>query len=98
MDLLGRSPFQIIEDIDITEQTAPNMDILDRATKEVMIPVASAADRFFHSQHPFILKIIKWWYRKKIEKAEKKYLQGKRAGKDFAEYKTYRLFVCRKTK
>jgi len=98
MDLLGRSPFQIIEDIDITEQTAPNMDILDRATKEVMIPVASAVDRFFQSRNPFILKLIKWKYRKKIEKAEKKYLQGKRAGKDFAESKTYRLFVCRKTK
>jgi 2-polyprenyl-3-methyl-5-hydroxy-6-metoxy-1,4-benzoquinol methylase len=98
MDLLSRSPFQIIEDIDITEQTAPNMDILDRATKQVMIPVANAAERFFHSQHPFVLKLIKWKYRKKIEKAEKKYLQGKRAGKDFAESKTYRLFVCRKTK
>jgi 2-polyprenyl-3-methyl-5-hydroxy-6-metoxy-1,4-benzoquinol methylase len=98
MDLLGQSPFQIIEDIDITEQTAPNMDILDRATKEVMIPVASAVDRFFQSRNPFILKLIKWKYRKKIEKAEKKYLQGKRAGKDFAEYKTYRLFVCRKTR
>lgn len=98
MDLLGKSPFQIIEDIDITEQTAPNMDILDRATKEVMIPVANAAERFFHSRHPFVLKFIKWKYRKKIEKAEKKYLQGKRAGKDFAESKTYRLFVCRKTK
>ena len=98
MDLLGRSPFEIIEDIDITEQTAPNMDILDRATKEVMIPVVSAVERFFKSRNPFVLKLIKWKYRKKIEKAEKKYLQGKRAGKDFAESKTYRLFVCRKTR
>ncbi|MBU1260472.1 MAG: class I SAM-dependent methyltransferase [Planctomycetes bacterium] len=98
MDLLGKSPFEVIENIDITEQTAPNMDILDRATKEVMIPVVSAAERFVRSRHPFVLKLIKWRYRKKIEKAEKKYLQGKRAGKDFAESKTYRLFVCRKTK
>jgi hypothetical protein len=44
------------------------------------------------------LKLIKWKYRKKIEKAEQKYLKGNRAGKDFAEYKTYRLFVCRKAK
>ena len=98
MNLLKQSAFDIIEDIDITDQTAPNMDILDRATKEVMIPVADAAERFFKSRHPVVLKILKWKYRKKIAKVEQKYLKGKRAGKDFAEYKTYRLFVCRKTK
>ncbi|PKL46774.1 MAG: hypothetical protein CVV39_06720 [Planctomycetes bacterium HGW-Planctomycetes-1] len=97
MELLEKSPFEILENIDITEQTAPNMDILDCATKEVMIPVADAVERFFKSRNPFILKLIKWKYRKKIEKAQKKYLQGKRTGKDFAESKTYRLFVCRKT-
>jgi 2-polyprenyl-3-methyl-5-hydroxy-6-metoxy-1,4-benzoquinol methylase len=98
MNLLGQSPFKIIEDIDITAETAPNMDILDRATKEVMIPVVSAAERFFQSRNPIILKLIKWKYRKKIKKAEEKYLKGSRTGKDFAEYKTYRLFVCRKAK
>jgi SAM-dependent methyltransferase len=96
MTLLRQSPFGIIEDIDITGRTAPNLDILDRATKEVMIPVVNAAERFFQSRNPIILKLIKWKYRKKIEKAEQKYLKGKRAGKDFAEYKTYRLFLCRK--
>ena len=98
MNLLKQSAFDVIEDIDITDQTAPNMDILDRATKEVMIPVVDAAERFFRSRHPVVLKILKWRYRKKIAKAEQKYLKGKRTGKDFAEYKTYRLFVCRKTK
>ena len=98
MNLIGQSPFKIIEDIDITAETAPNLDILDRATKEVMIPVVGAAERFFQSRNPIILKLIKWKYRKKIEKAEQKYLKGNRAGKDFAEYKTYRLFVCRKAK
>jgi 2-polyprenyl-3-methyl-5-hydroxy-6-metoxy-1,4-benzoquinol methylase len=98
MDILKQSAFDIIEDIDITDQTAPNMDILDKATKEVMIPVANAAERFFRSRHPVVLKILKWRYRKKIAKTEQKYFKGKRTGKDFAEYKTYRLFVCRKTK
>ena len=98
MNLLKQSAFDIIEDIDITDQTAPNMDILDRATKEVMIPVVSAAERFFQSRNPIILKLIKWKYRKKIAKAEQKYLRSNRTGKDFAEHKTYRLFVCRKTR
>jgi len=98
MSLLKQSPFEIIEDIDITDQTAVNLDILDRATKEVMIPVVDAAERFFKSRNPVVLKILKWKYRKKIAKAEQKYLKGNRAGKDFAEYKSYRLFICRKVK
>ncbi|MGA2914781.1 MAG: methyltransferase domain-containing protein [Sedimentisphaerales bacterium] len=98
MNLIGQSAFKIIEDIDITAETAPNLDILDKATKEVMIPAVNAAERFFQSRNPIILKLIKWKYRKKIAKAEQKYLKGNRAGKDFAEFKSYRLFVCRKVK
>jgi 2-polyprenyl-3-methyl-5-hydroxy-6-metoxy-1,4-benzoquinol methylase len=98
MTLINQSPFKIIEDIDITEQTAPNIDILDRTIKEVVMPAANAVERFFQSRYPVILKILKWKYRKKIAKAEDKYIKGSRTGKDFAEYKTYRLFLCRKAK
>jgi hypothetical protein len=96
--IFEKSPFEIIEDIDITEQTAPNIDILNHVTQDVMIPVINAAERFVQSRHPIILKLIKWKYRKKIAKVEQKYLQGNRTGEDFAYYKTYRLFLCRKTK
>ena len=98
MNLMGQSPFRIIEDIDITPEMAPNIDIVDRTTREVMVPAISAVERFFQSQHPIVLKLIKWRYRKKIEKAEVKYLKGNRSGKNFAEFKTYRLFLCRKVK
>ncbi|MFA5293690.1 MAG: methyltransferase domain-containing protein [Phycisphaerae bacterium] len=96
--IMQASPFKIIEDIDITAETAPNMDIVDKAAKEVVIPIADAVDRFLQSRHPLLTKLAKWKYRKKIEKAQQKYLYGKRTGKDFAEAKTYRLFVCRKVK
>ena len=93
---MGASAFKIIEDIDLTAEMAPNMDIVDRATKEVMIPVFSAGDRFLQSRHPILLKLIKWKYREKLQKAEDKYLKGKRTGKDFMETKSYRFFLCRK--
>lgn len=96
MSILGQSPFRVIEDIDITAQTAPNLDILDKATKEVIMPVFNAGERFLQSRHPIILKLIRWKFRKKIEKTEKKYFSGKRTGKDFAQSKTYRFFVCKK--
>jgi SAM-dependent methyltransferase len=98
LDLLGKSSFKIIEDIDITAETAPNIDLVDRTTKEVIVPLAGAVERFFQSQHPIVLKLIKWKYRKKIAKVEKKYLTDEKSGKNFTQYKTYRLFVCRKVK
>ena len=98
LDLLGKSSFKIIEDIDITAETAPNIDLVDRTTKEVIVPLAGAVERFFQSQHPIVLKLIKWKYRKKIAKVEKKYLTDEKSGKNFSQYKTYRLFVCRKVK
>ncbi len=98
MGIMKNSNFKILEDIDITAETAPNMDILDRATKEVMIPIASAVDRFLMSRNPWITKLVKWKYRAKLEKAHNKYLYGKRTGKDFMETKTYRLFVCKREK
>jgi 2-polyprenyl-3-methyl-5-hydroxy-6-metoxy-1,4-benzoquinol methylase len=98
MTLLGQSPFKIIEDIDITAETAPNIDIVDRVTKDVLVPIAGAGERFLKSQHPIVLKLIRWRYKSKIDKVVKKYLIDEKTGKNFAEYKTYRLFVCRKIK
>ena len=92
LGLMEDAPFEQIEDLDITEQTAPNIDILNHVTQEVMFPVIKAAEKFFHSRHPIILKLIKWKYRKKIAKTEQKYLHSNRTGEDFAYYKTYRLF------
>lgn len=98
MGIMQNSNFKIVEDIDITAETAPNMDLYDRAMKEVMLPIAGACDRFLMSRHPWITKLVKWKYREKLRKAEQKYLYGKRAGKDFMEQKTYHLFVCKKVK
>ena len=95
-DCIVKFPFRLIENIDITEETAPNMDLYGDALQNVVRPVADVAVRFFESRYPIVTKFLKWKYRKKFEKAQKKYLEGGRSGEDFRKYKSYQLFVYQK--
>lgn len=97
-EIMARSPFRKITDIDITEQTAPNMDLMNDVMQNVVSPCSEAAYRFFDSRHPLILKIILWWYSKKIEKAKLKYFSGQRNAETFKKYKSYKLMLFRKEK
>jgi ubiquinone/menaquinone biosynthesis C-methylase UbiE len=95
-DLVAKFPFRLVENVDITEQTAPNMDLFGDTLENVINPVVDVGVRFFQSRYPIATKFLKWKYRKKIEKAHKKYLEGGRSGEDFRKYKSYQLFVYKK--
>jgi SAM-dependent methyltransferase len=94
--VISKFPFKLIENLDITEQTAPSMDLFSDALEKVVQPVVGAGVRFFESRYPIVTKLLKWKYRKKIEKTHKKYLEGGRSGEDFRKYKSYQLFVYQK--
>jgi len=95
-NLIAKSSFRLIENVDITEQTAPNMDLLDDVMESVVRPVVSAGVRFFESRNPITLKLLRWKYRKKINKAHKKYLEGRKTGKNFKKYKSYQFFLYKR--
>ncbi|MBA7651731.1 hypothetical protein ES703_59550 [subsurface metagenome] len=95
-NLIAKSSFRLIENVDITEQTAPNMDLLDDAMESVVRPVVSAGVRFLESRNPITLKLLRWKYRKKINKAHKKYLEGRKTGENFKKYKSYQLFLYKR--
>ncbi|GAH93618.1 unnamed protein product [marine sediment metagenome] len=95
-NLIAKSSFRLMENVDITEQTAPNMDLLDDVMESVVRPVVSAGVRFFESRNPITLKLLRWKYRKKINKAHKKYLEGHKTGENFKKYKSYQLFLYKR--
>jgi len=95
-NLIAKSSFRLIENVDITEQTAPNMDLLDDVMESVVRPVVNAGIRFFESRNPIMLKLLRWKYRKKINKAHKKYLEGRKTGENFKKYKSYQLFLYKR--
>jgi len=95
-DLIEKSPFRLIENLDITEQTAPNLDLLNDALENVVRPVLNDCIHLLESRHRIALKLLRWKYRKKINKLHKKYFEGGRTGKDFKKYRSYRLFLYKK--
>lgn len=94
---ISNYPFELIDDNDITGQTAPNIDIENLTFKEVIHPAVGLVDQFLTSRHPMVMKIIKWKYRTKAEKIDAKYFSGQRTGENFAKYKSYRLMVYKRT-
>ena len=95
-DLIAKSSFRLIENVDITEQTAPNMDLLDDVMERVVRPVIDGGVCFLENRNPIILKLLRWKYRRKINKAHKKYLEGRKTGENFKKYKSYQLFLYKK--
>lgn len=92
-ELIAKLPFRLIENMDITEQTAPNMDLLNDVLQNVIQPIANVGTRFFESRYPIVFKLLSWKYRKKTDKLRKKYLAGGRSGEDFKKCKSYQLFI-----
>ena len=90
---LENQPLELVEDIDITEKTAPTMKIVNDMLLAVASPARDLLSDFLHKRHPFLTRFFEWSFRKKLEKAERKYFSGQKTPEIFAKYKTYRLFV-----
>ncbi len=94
--LIEQHPFRLIENQDITDKTAPNMDLMNDILLNVVKPSIDAGIRFSKSRYPVVVKFLMWKYRKKMEKLDRKYFSGGRSGEDFKKYKTYQLLIYQK--
>jgi SAM-dependent methyltransferase len=94
-DKIAKHPLKKIKDIDITKETAPTIDILNNFSIEVFAPSWNFILKYFENNYPFITKLLKWKFKKKIEKINRKYCSGERNSKEFIKTKTYRLFLYR---
>ena len=94
--LIETSPFSLVEDIDITEQTAPNIDLLNDALEKVAKPVVESISDFLSDRYPTVFKVLSWKYQDELEKLNKKYSGGSRTGEQFRQFKSYRLLLYRK--
>ncbi len=95
--LVETSPFALVEDIDITEQTAPNIDLLNDALEKVGKPVAESITDFLADRYPTVFKLLSWKYQDELEKINKKYSGGSRTGEQFKQFKSYRLLLYKRS-
>jgi len=96
MMALEKSGLEVLEDKDITHETAPNLDIVDQMGRELLLPTFKLVGYAFGANHPWLARLLRWKYQKKIRKIKRKYLSGERNGKSFAHFKVYRLLLLRK--
>jgi 2-polyprenyl-3-methyl-5-hydroxy-6-metoxy-1,4-benzoquinol methylase len=92
---LDETPLQIVQDVDITERTAPTMDLANDVCVRLLSPLWQTVGAFLDSRYPRTMRVVRWKFRKKLDKLEQKYFRGERTGSHFAQFKTYRLFQLR---
>lgn len=94
--LVETYPFTLVEDVDITDQTAPTIDLLNDALEKVGKPVMDSIADFLADRYPTIFKLLSWKYQEELEKINRKYSGGSRTGEHFKQVKSYRLLRYRK--
>jgi SAM-dependent methyltransferase len=92
---LEKSGFNIVRDIDITDLTAPNMDVVNDLLSNFGEPMWELFQYYLQSNYPRFNRFARWRYKKKIAKIERKYFSGSRTAKTFAEDKNYRFLLLR---
>ena len=95
-DAIQSQPFNEIKNLDITEQTAPTIQILDDFLTQFGGPLKSLVNHYLESRYPKFSKIMKWKYKKRIEKLNRIYFSGELTAQEFVEQKTYRFMLYQK--
>lgn len=90
-EIVARYPLKLVEDIEITKQTAPTFTVIDRAFTEVLKPIWNEIELAARATHPRWSKLAAWFFRKKIDKVHDKYFTHQRSAENFEKFKTYRL-------
>jgi len=96
-DLISQSQLKPVKDIDITKETAPNLDIVNELLTNVGHPIWNLVSNLLYTKYHFISKLLHWKYRKRIAKIHRKYFSGERNARNFAIYKSYRFLLYKKT-
>jgi SAM-dependent methyltransferase len=94
---IKQQSLEILKNMDITTNTAPTLDVVDQVLSNVGKPVWELVIQYLESNYRVISKLLKWKFRKKIAKINRKYFSGARNGKNFSIFKSYRLFLYKTT-
>jgi SAM-dependent methyltransferase len=95
-DTMASRPFEEVKDIDITKQTAPNLDLVDELLMQVGRPTWQTIIAMLETRHPLLSRLLKWKFKKKLKDIDTRYFGGERNGANFAKYKSYRLYLFKK--
>jgi SAM-dependent methyltransferase len=93
--LMEASRFELLKDTDITDRIAPTFDLLQRAYTEAIRPAYDLILAKTEANRPWLMKFVRWKFRKQIARYEDKHFSGKRDGTHFRRHKSYRRMLYR---
>lgn len=96
-ETVARFPLAPVTDFDMTAGIAPTFDLVNRATLDTVEPAYRLILDRVTIKYPLVMRLLRWWFRKKIERYEQKHFSGRRDGANFMKYKSYRLLLFRRT-
>lgn len=94
---VSRFPLKLIEDIDITEETALSLDIVNEILTNTFHPIYDLVFYALDNNYPKVSKLIKKVFRKRLGKINFKYFQQKTNAKSFSQFKSYHFLLYQKS-
>jgi SAM-dependent methyltransferase len=92
---VARFPLEPVADLDMTDGIAPTFDLLDSAYREAIQPAYRLLLARITHRHPWVMRFVRWKFRKSFQRYEDKHFSGRRNGANFKKYKSYRLLLFR---
>lgn len=86
-------PVTTLAEKDITVETSFTIDLVNQLTTEVIKPVWTSAWALGEDRFPFVIRLVRRLYRKKLAKIENKHFTGMRNGEMFRKYKKYVFYL-----
>lgn len=95
-ETIARFPLVPVADEDMTDGIAPTFDVLDGAYREAIEPAYRLLLARLTLRHPWVMRVVRWKFRKSMRRYEDKHFSGRRNGANFKKYKSYRLLLYRR--
>ncbi len=89
LNQMKKDGFEIVSDIDMTNQIAPTFDLIQDFCQKVLKPTAEKAEHIWRANHPLLMKLF--WGR--VARKFAKQLHPERNARGFRDYNCYRLQV-----
>jgi len=96
LEAVSKHPFNLDVDKDITEETAPTIDLLAKFNTNVLSPISEMSVEYLLDHYPKITKLFRWKFKKRLKKIHNIYLSGNVNGESFKQFKEYHLLVYNK--
>lgn len=95
LDVLVKESIEILIDLDITPETAPNIKLFSDLVNDVGLPSAWMVKEYLFYKYPRIMSLLRWKFRSKYRSLTGRYDKNILNAENFLKCKTYRLMLLK---